>query len=89
VKHSHMFIKHTNITTIEEFREYMAKIRALWWEPDHLWNVVGDRYEISTGGWSDNEEIISLMHQNIMLWLVYWQQSRRGGHYVFEAAVKP
>ena len=42
------------------------------------------RYEISTGGWSGNEDIIEAMHGNVVLWLMTWVQSRRGGHYIFE-----
>jgi hypothetical protein len=40
-------------------------------------------YEISTGGWSGNEEIIGAMQSNQMLWLLTWHQMRRGGHYTF------
>jgi hypothetical protein len=40
-------------------------------------------YEISTGGWSGNEELIAAMRDNDMLWSLTWYQSRRGGHYTF------
>lgn len=36
-----------------------------------------------TGGWSDNEEIISVL-QNTLFWTFYWQQSERGGKYIFQ-----
>jgi hypothetical protein len=41
-------------------------------------------YEISTGGWSGNEEIIQAMKANHIFWMVNWLSSRRGGHYVFK-----
>jgi hypothetical protein len=37
-----------------------------------------------TGGWSENETIISAMMQNIILWGRCWVSSHRGGLYVFE-----
>ena len=38
--------------------------------------------KLSTGGWSDNEEIINQLSET-MFWVMYWQTSRRGGHYTF------
>jgi hypothetical protein len=43
----------------------------------------GRKLELHTGGWSGNEEIISVL-QNSMFWVMYWQKSERGGHYYFE-----
>lgn len=40
-------------------------------------------YEISTGGWSGNEEIIAAMRDNIACWHSTWEATRRGGHYTF------
>ena len=41
-------------------------------------------YQISTAGWSGNEDIIRAMQKNKILWYYTWAQSRRGGHYIFE-----
>ena len=41
-------------------------------------------YYISTAGWSGNEEIIDAMMQNHMMWSLYWDQSNRGGHFIFK-----
>ena len=38
------------------------------------------RLELHTGGWSGNEDIIAMLQQNIF-WSMFWQRSRRGGHY--------
>jgi hypothetical protein len=51
---------------------------------DDLFDRPVHRYYISTGGWSGNEDIIDAMSRNLMLWMLTWQQSRRGGHYIFE-----
>jgi hypothetical protein len=44
------------------------------------------RYFVSTGGWSGNESLISALVQNHVFWLLSWQQSERGGHYIFEVS---
>lgn len=42
--------------------------------------------ECSTGGWSGNEQLISAMMENSLLWHLTWFQSQRGGHYIFYLA---
>lgn len=37
----------------------------------------------STGGWSGHEELISELEQT-WFWMFCWEQSRRGGHYIFK-----
>jgi len=68
-------------------------IKSIWWMPDVVFFIeeyddIRDskvyRYNISTGGWSGNESIITAMEQTDMLWGLNWVQSRRGGHYIFE-----
>ena len=38
--------------------------------------------ELTTGGWSENEEIIDILG-NTMFWFFLWQESKRGGYYKF------
>lgn len=44
-------------------------------------------FNVSTGGWSGNEEIISAMEERTLLpmdlWTTTWHSTTRGGHYVF------
>jgi hypothetical protein len=65
--------------------------RSLWSYPDrfvaktkqgHGRPVI--EYYLSTGGWSGNESVVESMQKCPFFWFVYWQQSRRGGHYWFE-----
>lgn len=44
-------------------------------------------YEMSTGGWSGNEDLIGALRENVLWWAFNWYSSKRGGHYVFK--VKP
>jgi len=77
-----------------DWRACFAFIRSIWWMPDWGWResttteLGGDRpvtrYEISTGGWSGNEDIIAAMERNRWVMMFFWMQSRRGGHYIFE-----
>ena len=74
-------------------------IKQLWNMVEWGWEVVRqphsnrpevavDRYYISTGGWSGNEDVIRAMMKNTMLWSFNWVSSRRGGHYVFEVELE-
>ncbi len=63
--------------------------RALWYYPEY-WRTkpaprgeIGVHHLVSTGGWSGNESIIEAMMGNNLFWLIHWQSSTRGGHYVF------
>lgn len=41
------------------------------------------KFYYSTGGWSGHEELIAELEQT-WFWVFCWEQSRRGGHYIFE-----
>lgn len=72
-----------------DFRDasgWLQYIREAW---DHrrgeIWEENGRLY-MTTGGWSGNEEIISAMSENLVLWGMFWESSHRGGLDVFNAA---
>ena len=37
---------------------------------------------LTTGGWSDNEELIDEIAET-WFWFLWWQESKRGGYYKF------
>jgi hypothetical protein len=41
------------------------------------------KFEISTAGWSGNEDRIDALQKN-HFWFFWWHSSERGGHYVFQ-----
>ena len=59
-------------------------IEQVWWAPEWGYSMKGNKLHLSTGGWSGNEEIISAMKDNFSFWWTCWEQTRRGGHYIFE-----
>lgn len=38
--------------------------------------------ELTTGGWSENEKFIDELSET-MFWVLWWQESKRGGYYKF------
>lgn len=70
----------------QDFHKFMEMIEPHWEFADWGWRRDGEVYFISTGGWSGNEDIIQAMKENMIFWMMYWANSRRGGHYVFCAS---
>ena len=67
------------------FLPLMDYVKSLWnWNDTYFCQIDENHFELHTGGWSGNEEIIGAMKQNTMFWLLCWEESRRGGHYKFE-----
>ena len=71
-----------------DFPGLMKYIEELWsypqyWKETHI-DPNYTKYEISTGGWSGNEDIVGAMMSNSMFWMNCWLISTRGGHYEFE-----
>ena len=55
------------------------------WNKDYGYSLIySDQFfQLYTGGWSGNEDILRAMSENIAWWASYWQSSHRGGKYVF------
>lgn len=76
----------------------MAAIREVWMYADcGYWDEadkpreydktdpeIVHRYRISTAGWSGNESIMDALQNNMMFWTRFWQEHRKGGHYIFD-----
>lgn len=61
-----------------------SQIKSVWQYADSgFWQEDQNKYSISTGGWSGNEDIIDAMRGNFMFWSLCWHSHTRGGHYVF------
>lgn len=58
-----------------------------YWNDDYgTFNIEGHDekqiLELTTGGWSENEELINKI-ADTWFWFLWWQESKRGGYYKF------
>jgi hypothetical protein len=65
-----------------DFDGLMEYVAEIWAYPEYI-RQEGDKWHVSTGGWSGNEDIIRAMSRNYIWWALHWEQSRRGGDYIF------
>lgn len=82
-------LSHIRHWPLGEWQVLLEFVRDRWRYADMgYWRekVRGDRriYEVSTGGWSGNEDLIKALLDHEVFWPLCWVQSRRGGHYLFE-----
>lgn len=66
-----------------DFLGLLAFVHSLWWAPDWGWSRTDNIFQISTGGWSGNEDIINAMSSNFIWWSMFFRNMRAGGHYIF------
>ena len=78
---------------LNDFKGMMEFIKPIWkYSDEGYWSEIdyeceefkGTRYNLSTGGWSGNEDLVQAMGENGMFWILCWYQSQRGGHFIFE-----
>jgi hypothetical protein len=79
------------LTFIKEFdiikkpiTELLDFVYSIWEYDDWGFKKTPHAFELHTGGWSGNEDIISALKQNFLFWSLYWEHSSRGGHYYFD-----
>lgn len=76
--------------------ETMAGIRGIWqydcWHEtdgkEEIWGLPARRINISTIGWSGNEDLIRAWKSNFILWHLTWRIHQVGGHYTFEVRLE-
>lgn len=77
----------------EGWRGLFDFIKSIWYMADWGWHEEAGtsmreegvtKLHISTAGWSGNESIVRAMQENFMLQATCWEQSRRGGHFIYE-----
>lgn len=66
-----------------DIEKLLELLQEIWWQPNWGIKVNGRNLELHTGGWSGNEEIISIL-ANSLFWIMCWEMTKRGGHYYFE-----
>lgn len=75
-------IKNWQFSDSKSYYDFANFIISLWKYEDFI-SLKSRSFQLSTGGWSENEEIMTEIESTIFQ-MVCWQSSRRGGHYVYE-----
>lgn len=76
--------KITNWPYEDGWRELLEYVASLWTYKDYMYtNKRAGIYELSTGGWSGNEDLINALSENLVFWGMCWFSSRRGGKHEF------
>jgi len=73
-------VKEWSAMDLEGLFDFM---RILWKHPEHFTGGEAGVYEISTGGWSGNEDVLAALAENAVAWTMTFAAMRRGGHYIF------
>lgn len=62
---------------------YFEYIKDRWHDNGKFLELPDGSYELITGGWSGNEDIIGAMRENYIFWSLWWERSERGGYHKF------
>lgn len=75
-------IQEWDVLEHNKFVSLMDFVKSIWQYPEHI-SEENKVYTLVTNGWSGNEDIIDAMQQNMMLNILYWCSSERGGKHVY------
>jgi len=67
----------------EKILKMLSHLKSMWHYPDYFVDNGEYGFELHTGGWSGNEDIISEL-ETTFFWCYFWQRTERGGHYYFD-----
>lgn len=74
------------ILNSNDWYECVGIIEKYWNDDYGTFNIEGkagiQTLELTTGGWSENEEIVDQL-SDTFFWFLWWQESHRGGYYKF------
>lgn len=69
-----------------QFHECVSIIEKYWNDNYGTFDIEGKdntiTLELTTGGWSDNEQLLNEIADTVF-WFLWWQESKRGGYYKF------
>jgi hypothetical protein len=68
--------------SVESFQELVDEVAEHVAGYGRVWREEG-KVKIATGGWSENEEIVSALMKNGLFVAMFWEASHRGGLFVF------
>jgi hypothetical protein len=77
-------IKNFVVNNDEDCEKLLQMASKVWLYPDYFTKDESTKcWFVSTGGWSGNKDVIRSLEGNHVFWMLYWKQTRVGGHYVF------
>lgn len=74
-----------------DIRALLAFVQQRWEYSSYFDPIpLGEQeFQVHTGGWSGNEDLIAALEDNEIFWMVCWQATKRGGHYTFSIPSLP
>ncbi len=81
-------IKNFEFKESKDYYIFAGIIRQFWNEDYGYYRLWGNKLWLSTGGWSENEYVMSAVQSNRMWQMACWEEERRGGHYKYELPKK-
>ena len=75
-------LRNWQFNSMDDFHALIGELQKRFEPYGRVWEEDG-RVKVATGGWSDNEEMITALQGNFMFWAMFWESSHRGGLFVF------
>ena len=76
-------LKNWNFVNNESFVKFADFLESIWNTHYGAVRRTNKSLVLITGGWSGNEEIIGVLERTLF-WLMFWEESKRGGWFKFK-----
>lgn len=79
------------IYSARDIRNLLGYVQRRWKYSSYFDPIpLGEQeFNVSTAGWSGNEDLMDALEENTIFWATCWVSARRGGHFVFSIPALP